>query len=70
MEKKMGGPFCICQSCPSFKKCGEADAFCLHGKSKCISEDKGCICGGCAVQKKFGFKQNHYCLRGSHSEQH
>jgi hypothetical protein len=69
MEKKMEGPFCICQSCPSFKNCGEKHAFCLHGKSKCINEEKGCICGGCPVQKKFGFKQGYYCLRGSHSQQ-
>jgi hypothetical protein len=59
LEKK-----CICRTCPSFVDCKEKIAYCLIGKSKCIKEMKGCICGGCPVHSELGLKSGYYCLKG------
>lgn len=73
MEKKkqMVLSMCICKTCPSWVECDEAGGFCFMsiGKSKCISEEKGCICGGCPVYEKMGLKNLYYCLKGSEKEQ-
>ncbi|HII15107.1 MAG TPA: DUF2769 domain-containing protein [Nanoarchaeota archaeon] len=63
-------PRCICGSCPSFNECG-AKAFCFDetGKSKCIKEEKGCLCPSCPVQDKFKFSHTYYCIRGSDKKQ-
>ena len=55
---------CICKVCPSFVECKEKIAFCFTGKSKCIKERKGCICGGCPVKAKFALKSGYYCFSG------
>ncbi len=57
---------CVCRQCPSFIDCKEEIAFCLAetGKSKCIKNENGCICGGCPVEKKLGFLHGYYCVRG------
>jgi len=39
------------------------------GKSKCIKEEKGCVCGGCPVTMKMGLKHGYYCTKGSEKEQ-
>lgn len=62
---------CVCPQCPSFVGCKERIAFCLSesGKSNCIKKEKGCMCGGCPVEKKMGFKHIYYCTRGSEKDQ-
>ena len=59
---------CICRNCPSFIECGEKEAYCVQGRSKCIKEEKGCICGGCPVTMKMKLKHGYYCTRGSEKE--
>ncbi|MCD4821867.1 MAG: DUF2769 domain-containing protein [Methanococcoides sp.] len=39
------------------------------GKSSCITEEKGCICGGCPVTEKLGLTHGYYCTCGSEKEQ-
>lgn len=67
---------CICEGCPSYKDCstegGEKElGFCFPtiGKSACITEEKGCTCGGCPVYAKLGLKFLYYCTRGSEKGQ-
>lgn len=69
---------CICKGCPSYEDCAEDKgkiAFCFPtiGKSKCIVQEKGCICGSCPVQKgeTTGIALTHayYCTRGSEKDQ-
>ncbi|NYZ76973.1 DUF2769 domain-containing protein [Candidatus Micrarchaeota archaeon] len=62
---------CLCPTCPSWVSCREKGGFCLPdvGRSKCIAEEKGCICGACRVTKMFALKHGYYCTRGSEKEQ-
>lgn len=55
---------CVCKNCPSFVECKEKIAYCLVGKSKCIKDAKGCICGGCPVHTELGLKKGYYCFSG------
>ncbi len=55
---------CICEDCPSFVECKEKIAFCLTGKSKCIKEKRGCICGGCPIHLENNFEGYYYCFSG------
>lgn len=70
-KKKMVLEMCICKTCPSFVECGEQGGFCFPtiGKSDCIKEEKGCICGTCPVYSKMELKNMYYCTRGSEKEQ-
>lgn len=69
-KKEFASKNCICQRCPTWKDCGsKARAFCFNGKSKCIKEQKGCLCGGCPVHEKFKFNHGYYCMRGSEASQ-
>jgi hypothetical protein len=70
-RKQMVLGLCICDSCPSWEECGEKGGYCLVmiGKSSCIKEERGCICGGCPVTDKLGLKHMYYCTRGSAKEQ-
>ncbi len=47
-KKQMVLGMCVCAKCPSWVDCGEKGGFCFPaiGKSSCITEEKGCICGG------------------------
>ncbi len=36
--------------------------FCAYEKSKCIEEEKGCICPQCKVYIENGLDKNYYCL--------
>ncbi|MBP1908091.1 DUF2769 domain-containing protein [Methanolobus bombayensis] len=36
--------------------------FCAFGKSKCIEEQKGCICPECDVYKENGLNNVYFCL--------
>lgn len=62
---------CICRECPSFIECGERGGFCfpIMGKSGCITEEKGCICGKCPLHAQMGLKNMYYCIRGSEKDQ-
>jgi hypothetical protein len=63
---------CICPECPTYVSCdGELVAFCLYaeGKSACITEQRGCICGGCPVHAQMGFRYGYYCVNGSEAAQ-
>jgi len=69
MDKKEAIKLCICRLCPTYIECKEEIAFCFSGKSKCIKEEKGCLCPGCPVHDKMGFKNVSYCIRGNEKEQ-
>lgn len=73
MEKKRTWVLenCICQQCPSWVECDESGGFCFPsiGKSACINEEKGCICGGCPVNEKLKMKHLYFCTKGSENEQ-
>lgn len=64
-------PLCICSTCPTYVECVEEVAFCLaeSGKSNCIKDKNGCLCGGCPVQKQMGFEHHYYCILGPEKDQ-
>ncbi|WP_245312567.1 DUF2769 domain-containing protein [Methanohalophilus levihalophilus] len=73
MEQKeeMVLSMCICSSCPSWVECDEKGGYCLPaiGKSNCITDESGCICGGCPVTEELRLKNVYFCTRGSEKEQ-
>ena len=73
MEEKIQMVFdmCICRSCPSWVDCEESVGYCSPGigKSKCIIDEKGCICSGCPITGKMGLKHIYFCTKGSEKEQ-
>lgn len=59
-----------CGNCPSYSGTGETELlFCSTGKSDKITEEKGCLCGGCPVTPKMGLRWGYYCTRGSGRDQ-
>ena len=70
-KKKMVLSMCTCKNCPSWVECDEQGGFCfpMIGKSRCITEEKSCICGGCPVYAKMELKHTYYCTKGSEKEQ-
>ena len=67
---------CICERCPTYSDCSKKGftrerAFCSEkiGKSKCISQQRGCICGACPVKQKMEFKNFYFCMLGSEEQQ-
>ena len=36
--------------------------FCAFGKSKCIDEKQGCICGNCEIFKEYDLKDGYFCM--------
>ncbi len=36
--------------------------FCAFGKSACIEENKGCICGNCLLFREYSLKKGYFCL--------
>lgn len=38
--------------------------FCAFGKSKCITEEKECICGECPITKENNLTKGYYCTKG------
>lgn len=38
--------------------------YCAFDKSKCITEEKGCICMTCALFKEYNLDKAYYCLGG------
>ena len=74
MMKKVGEVKNVCKNfcgkCPSYEGTGETDfGFCSTGKSQKITEEKGCICGGCPVTEMMGLRWGYYCTKGSGREQ-
>ena len=69
MDKKEAIELCICKVCPTYIECTEEIAFCLSTKSKCIKEEKGCLCPGCPVHEKMEFKNVYYCIHGNEKDQ-
>ncbi len=78
MEEKMSYVLsnCMCEKCSSYKNCSAEGGkkelgFCFPkiGKSVCITEEKGCICGSCPVYSKLGLRYMYYCTRGSEKDQ-
>ncbi len=60
----------FCVKCPSYEGTGETDlGFCSMGKSQKITEEKGCLCGGCPVTEMMGLRWEYYCTKGSGREQ-
>jgi len=70
-KKAMVLEMCICANCPSWVECGENGGYCFPtiGKSGCITEEKGCTCGGCPVTEKMSLKNIYFCTKGSEKEQ-
>jgi hypothetical protein len=70
-KKKMVLAMCVCPDCPSWQECGEDGGYCFPsiGKSTCITEQNGCICGGCPVTRKLELKNIYFCTDGSEMEQ-
>ena len=62
---------CICKTCPTYVAEETEVGFChpLVGKSKTISEEKGCDCPKCPVYQNMGLKNGYYCTRKSELEQ-
>lgn len=62
---------CICKTCPSYIAEETELGFChpLIGKSKLITEEKGCDCPKCPVYQQMGMKNGYYCTRKSEMEQ-
>lgn len=59
-----------CGPCPSYEGTGETDfGFCAMGKSHAISEEKGCLCGGCPITDEMSLRWGYYCTRGGGREQ-
>ncbi len=36
--------------------------FCAYSTSRCIDEDKGCLCSECEVHEKYDLENQSYCL--------
>jgi len=72
-EKKlpMVKDMCICKTCPTYIAEETEVGFChpLVGKSKIITEEKGCNCPQCPVYKKMKLENGYYCTRKSEMEQ-
>lgn len=67
---------CVCEGCPSYVDCGgqggaKEKAFCLAfvGMSKCITREKGCLCGACPVKQSLNLRDFYFCTKGSEGEQ-
>ena len=62
---------CICKTCPTYVAEETEKGFChpLVGKSKIITEEKGCDCPKCPVYQKMSLKNGYYCTRKSEMEQ-
>lgn len=39
--------------------------FCAYGRSNCLTENKGCLCEGCAVFKENNLSKHEYCMPAS-----
>ncbi len=73
MEEKLPKvkSLCICKTCPTYVKEETELGFChaFIGKSKLITEEKGCNCPQCPVHTEMKLKNGYYCTRKSEMEQ-
>ena len=76
LEKSDILKMCVCGGCPSYVDCGTQGkatelVFCMDyvGKSGCITEENGCLCGACAVKSRMKLKNIYFCTKGSESAQ-
>jgi hypothetical protein len=73
MEEKLPEvqTMCICKTCPTYVKEETELGFChpFIGKSKIITDEKGCNCPQCPVYTKMKLKNGYYCTRKSEMEQ-
>jgi len=62
---------CICKTCPTYVAEETELGFChpLVGKSKIITEEKGCNCPQCPIYTEKQMKNGYYCTRNSELEQ-
>jgi len=62
---------CICATCPSYVSEEKELGFChpLVGKSKIITQERGCDCPKCPVYTQMNLKNGYYCTRKSEMEQ-
>jgi hypothetical protein len=62
---------CICKTCPTYVAEETEIGFChpLVGKSKIITEEKGCNCPQCPIYTEKQMKNGYYCTRNSEMEQ-
>ena len=63
---------CICTDCPSYNKCARDQQellYCIEGKSKCITEELGCICPDCPIAAALDLVNIYYCTIASEKEQ-
>jgi hypothetical protein len=62
---------CICKSCPTYVKEETELGFChaFIGKSKIITEERGCNCPQCPVYTELKLKNGYFCTRKSEMEQ-
>ncbi len=62
---------CICKTCPTYVAEETELGFChpLVGKSKIITEEKGCNCPQCPIYTEKQMKNGYYCTRNSEMEQ-
>lgn len=54
-----------CKSCPTFSDKEGEGLFCARGKSSESLEKRGCNCGACFIQQKYGNKDMYYCIHGA-----
>lgn len=71
---KMVESMCVCKGCPTYKSLQKEDdniAYCFPtcGKSRNITEEKGCTCGVCPVYAEMKFLTAYYCTRGIEMKQ-
>ncbi len=54
-----------CKPCLTYPGVEGEALFCARGKSSAPKSKKGCNCGICDVQKKYGCDDLYYCINGA-----
>jgi hypothetical protein len=54
-----------CKSCPTYSKKEGEGLFCARGQSSEPLDKKGCNCGACFIQIKYGNTSSYYCINGA-----
>lgn len=53
-----------CGSCLTYPGVEGEALYCARGKSSVQAQKKGCNCGVCDVQRKYGCKNIYHCIEG------
>lgn len=59
---------CLCPGCPTRNECmrnRDERLFCSGGGTECDLQRKGCLCGECPVESKYGLNGFYYCSIGA-----